>query len=802
MRTLVLPGLRCTALPLALIAAAGQPAFADDVIFDAEALSAQGLDAGLAGQFRQAARFPPGVSAVALFVNGESRGRLQVTFDSQGRLCPDTALLRQAGLKIPAGFPDASGGREDACRDLRAFWPQLSAIPSPADATLTLLVPQSALEPRTDNARWQHDGTAALLNYAAQLMGSRAPGSRMNYWQIQTELGFNAGDWIVRSNQNLYRFGQKAQTDYQNAYARRTFTGLKSTLQLGQIPLSGGLFGIGQVLGVQMTPEQALYGKNGSAVVAGVADTPSVVEIRQLGVPVFHTTVPAGPFSLSGFSLLNTRSDLSVTVTGADGGVRRYLVSAAAYARDGAVITPGISWGLGRYDLRGADKKPLLATAARGVQLSPRAALQLGGLWAENYQALGATLESVLPWRTSLSLQSTLARARRGDRRGFLNALTLTQPIGGSLSVNLSGSHQAAGYREFSEEQFSARGDYARNRDQYGAGVSWANALLGSLSVAAGRSTQTRGAPTGWAQISWGRQFGRVSLNLNAAHQQSGGRYGREDRLYLSLQMPLGDSTTVSSTANHGRGGNRYGMRLDQRLSQDRSWSLAAERDQGRGLSAATGAFSAVTRWSDLSGNLSADSASSRSLSLQASGSVVAHGHGVTPAPYQVRDTFGIARVGNKGGVRLETPAGPVWTDGGGYAVLPSLSGWSTSLIEVDTRSLGRRADVVNGTQEVMPARGAVSRVDFQTISSRRVLVSAGRANGQPLPRGAAVYDAQDNFITVVDEQGALFLPDARPGMEVTVDLAPGECRIRLDKLPDAPARERDLYETTTGLCR
>ncbi|EMM3271571.1 fimbria/pilus outer membrane usher protein, partial [Pluralibacter gergoviae] len=358
MRTLVLPGLRCTALPLALIAAAGQPAFADDVIFDAEALSAQGLDAGLAGQFRQAARFPPGVSAVALFVNGESRGRLQVTFDSQGRLCPDTALLRQAGLKIPAGFPDGSGGREDACRDLRAFWPQLSAIPSPADATLTLLVPQSALEPRTDNARWQHDGTAALLNYAAQLMGSRAPGSRMNYWQIQTELGFNAGDWIVRSNQNLYRFGQKAQTDYQNAYARRTFTGLKSTLQLGQIPLSGGLFGIGQVLGVQMTPEQALYGKSGSAVVAGVADTPSVVEIRQLGVPVFHTTVPAGPFSLSGFSLLNTRSDLSVTVTGADGGVRRYLVSAAAYARDGAVITPGISWGLGRYDLRGADKKP------------------------------------------------------------------------------------------------------------------------------------------------------------------------------------------------------------------------------------------------------------------------------------------------------------------------------------------------------------------------------------------------------------------------------------------------------------
>ena len=275
-----------TLLHLMLAAAGAQPARADEVIFDAGALAAEGLDAGLASQFQYGDRFPPGLNTVTLFVNGRARGRARATFDARGELCPDVSLLRRAGIAVPPRFAAQPG-----CRDLRRYWPQIAAEASPADGSLRLLVPESALDPDADAPGWEHGGSAALLNYSAQYMGSRARESRMDYWQIQSEAGFNAGDWILRSSQNIYRFGARARADFQNAYASRTFTGLKSTVGIGQIPLAGGLFSIGQVRGLQVTPERALYGDSGPAVVTGIANGPSVVEIRQLGVNNYHKMI-------------------------------------------------------------------------------------------------------------------------------------------------------------------------------------------------------------------------------------------------------------------------------------------------------------------------------------------------------------------------------------------------------------------------------------------------------------------------------------------------------------------------------
>lgn len=782
-------------------------AVADDVVFDVGALKTQGLDTALSTQFQQGDAFPPGANRVLLKVNGDDLGQHTVEFDSRGRWCPDAELLRQAGLKVPAGMKSPSGDAGDAsipatCMDLTTVWPQFTVQADPGEGSLSLIVPQDALEPDAENTRWQHDGRAVMLNYNAQYMGSQSPGSRMNYWQVQTEAGFNAGDWVVRSNQSLYRFGDDMQTEYQNAWAQRTFTALKSTLQVGQVPLSGGMFGIGQVIGFQMTPEQRLYAGRGTAVVSGIADGPSVVEIRQLGVPVYHTTVPAGPFNLSGFSLLNTRTDLTVTVNGADGSVRSYVVPASAYARDGATVTPGVSWGVGRYDQKGVDRNPVVAMASKGFQLSERVALQGGVVWANDYQAVGTTLNTTFLWRTGLSLQNTIARATALSEQGALTSLSLSQPLGEALTVNANATHQDKGYREFSEAQIREQENSSRNQDQYGGGITWSQAWLGSFSLSAGRSTQTRGDATTWTQMSWGRQFGRATLNVNVSRNQSGGNYGRDDRVYVSFQLPLGEQTSVSSTVSHSRDGYRYGSRVDQRLSQDRNWSLSVDRDASRQQNSATGTFSAVTRWSDLAGSVSADSDHSRSLSLQAAGSVVGHGHGVTFAPYQVQDTFGIARVGHKSGVRLETPAGPTWTDNNGYAVIPSLTSWTRSLVEVDTRSLGKRADVLNGTQEVRPARGSVSHVRFDTVSTRRVLVQVRSAAGGKLPSGAAVYDPQGNFVTVVDDDGNIFLPDAKPEAVFSVSLKSGECRLRMDTLPKEPADNAGLYETVSGICQ
>ena len=788
-------------LATAVFSALALNAQADDIIFDADALKAAGLDSSLATRFQNGAQFPAGMNTVTLSVNGETRGKRAVRFDAKGQLCPDAGLLRQAGLNVPADVPETP--HDSTCINLHDVWPQFSLQADPSVGTLSLAVPHAALDPDADTTVWQHNGAAALLNYSAQYMGSRSPSNSMRYWQFQTEAGFNAGDWVVRSNQSVYHFGETTETEHQNVYVQRTFADVKSTLRAGQVPLSGGLFGVGQVIGFQVTPEQALYPNAGAAVVTGIADSLSVVEIRQLGVPIYHTTVPAGPFSLSGFHLLNTRTDLTITVIGAGGQRNSFVVPASAYAREGTTVTPGLTWGMGRYDQKGAERKPMVGVVSGGKQLTSLTGLRAGALWSDDYQGFGLGMSSSVLWGTGVSLESTVSRASSPSRQGLLTSLSVSRPLSEQLSLSFAGSHQGTGYRDFSETLSRESDSSSRNRDQISAGFSWTSSTLGGFSFTWGRSTQTQGDATTWTQLSWGRQFGPVSVNVNGSRNQSARRDGRrEDRLYVQLQVPLGDRTSLSTTLSHGQDGARYGSRVDQQLSRDRNWSLSVERDARDRRNSATGTANAVTRWSNLSGSLSDDSDRSRSLSLQASGSVVAHGHGVTMAPYPVQDTFGIARVSDRGGVQLDTPSGPVWTDSHGYAVIPSLNGWSTSQVQVDTRSLGRRADVVNGIQEVSPARGAVSQVRFDAVSTRRALVAVRQPDGQTLPSGAAVYDAEGAFLAVVDDDGNLFLPNVVPSMTVSVEATQSSCHMTIDNLPAEPAEDEALYETLSGVCR
>ena len=64
-----------------------------------------------------------------------------------------------------------------------------------------------------------------------------------------------------------------------------------------------------------------------------------------------------------------------------------------------------------------------------------------------------------------------------------------------------------------------------------------------------------------------------------------------------------------------------------------------------------------VTPVSQLGGSLSNSNDGNTSWSMRASGGVAMHQHGVTLSPYRISDTFGIAKVGDESGVRIETPA-------------------------------------------------------------------------------------------------------------------------------------------------
>ncbi|MBK0126282.1 fimbria/pilus outer membrane usher protein [Pantoea sp. S61] len=767
-------------------------------VFDIESIKAIGLPASLATEFSSAPRFMPGSSTVELKVNGEKRGRHAMQFDDKGQPCVNVELIKAAGLKLPSGIKP-----EEQCFDLKNTWPQAEWNLDSSESRVELVIPQDAINPVAETNNWQHGGTAGLLNYDAQYSGSTGAMAGLEFMQLGTEAGFNAGDWIFRSRQTFSRFNGVDDFRHQAAYAQRTFAGLKKVMQAGQISLGNSMFGAGQVLGVQMFPEHALMGdRGGPGLVEGIADSQSVVEVRQSGALLYSTTVPAGPFRLQGFPLLNTRTDLEVTLTSSDGSKRQFIVPASALLLNGSAVAPGLSFGVGKMDQQGSGEAPMVATLSTGWVLTPGTALNGGVFGSDPWRALAASLDAQLWKQSMLNLQLTGAQDNRHASKGVQATASFSKPITEKISGSINYSRQTYGYRELSDALMREKQDASvRSRDQLGLGLGWSHEMLGSLSVSWARGSTFDGDAITYLRGSWSKSFGRSYVGLSV-EKDSGGRHRDGDtRAYLSVSIPFGQGQSTSSYLSTSKHSMRGGVRYDNRTSQDRGWSLATDRDFRSQRNSGTASIDMVTPLSQLSGSVSTDSDHYTSYYTRASGSLVAHGGGITPSAYKVTDTFAIAKVGKEKGVRLETPGGPTWTDKRGYAVIPSVSGFQKSTIRVDTRTLPKNVDIANGWAETEAARGAVSHLNFEVIRNRRVLATLTDVNGKPVPYSASVFNQEGQFITVVDEKGRAFITDADNAGKMEVQSSGKTvCSFRLDLPEQAAANE--LFETANAICR
>src|SRR5690606_2602826 len=99
-----------------------------------------------------------------------------------------------------------------ACHDFRAEYPKTVTTLRPGNEEVALLVPTDALlDVRRDSGSYARGGTAALLNYDIQAINSHSRADTSRYMSASTEVGFNLGDWIVRSRQ-LYIANDRSTT--------------------------------------------------------------------------------------------------------------------------------------------------------------------------------------------------------------------------------------------------------------------------------------------------------------------------------------------------------------------------------------------------------------------------------------------------------------------------------------------------------------------------------------------------------------------------------------------------------------
>ncbi len=788
------------ALPLVLLLCALLPArvCAEDASpsgFDAQTLHQRGIDPQLASLLLSAPRYAAGQHTVNLRVNGQPRGRLAVNFDQQGNLCFDRTLLDGAQLM---SADEAAG-----CGDFLVRYPQTLVEPDPATLTVSLVVPTQALRTvQQDISGYQTGGFAGLLNYDLSGFYNRFGDDASRFGSANTEVGFNAGDWIVRSRQVQTWQDGLSRSTHLEAYAQRTFASHQAVLQAGQINLYNPVLSGAQITGVQVLTEHALQEQGQGAQIQGIANSPAQVEVRQNGALIHSTVVPAGPFTLTDVRRLNTRSDVEVTVKESVGGERRFTVPAAMLGL--GLPAPGYSVAAGRVrnvgDAKGDD--PWVISGGWTGALHPQLTLGTGVLAASEYRSMGATL-GVLPWLDSqLQLSTQLSNTQAREKvSGIQTDLSWSQRLGERWSISAANSWRSIGYRELEESTYARDDNHrdSRYRDQQSLNLGWSHPRLGAFSAGVSRSANFAGDSSSRALASWGTSLGVVSLSASAEWQM-GGRQQQDNAVYLTIGVPLGESRRLRSWVRNSGGQNRTGLGITEQIDDQLGYRVSAEHDSSDHQVETTLGVSALPRYSQLDVSYSRSDAERSSYQGSARGGVVLHGGGVTFSPYPVRDTFALASVGDMSGIKLNTPSGPVWTDWQGQAVVPQVAAYGRSPVEVQTRSLPRNADINNGLAMISAGRGAVERVEFGVGLTRRLLLTVSTEQGEPLPAGASVSSADGEFITLVQDSSQVFLPNVLDQSTLWITTPQGRrCQLRYS-LPEK-ADPSVYFETAPARC-
>lgn len=764
------------------------------VEFDNETLKSLGIDPALSEYFAKEARFMPGDNLVTLKVNGTNKGTIVAHFNKNGDLCFNKSLMEQAELRIP-------GNVNEECYDYLKHHPQSVIKTTPGQELVELIVPPEEIERQGMNlSQFVMGGNGAALNYTAMSSRSEYSGGSNTYSQLQLDGGINIAGWLLRSQQLLSDSDGRFNSNNGQTYLQRTSVDLRTTARVGEVNMNNGLLEGTGIYGVTLTPESALEGGTDLIKVSGIANTSQArVEIRQQGVLVSSTLVPVGPFTITDIALRNYTSDLNVTVIETDGNQHSYVVPSSLYAQ--RMASPGgLFVSVGRVSDE-YDKTPVVVSASGGWRLLPKTNARVGMIAAQDFQAAAVGVDTV-PWTsTLLSLKASQSWDRQNALQGQSYRTEISIALALGVSVAASSVHYSQGYREFS--QFIDKNYMPTKKQEYSVGLQWQSGKVGSFNASYYETkNRNKEGKNRYVTAGWGGSIMSAYLSANWQRQldntESGGK--KEDLFYLNVSVPLGRST-LNTYARRDNNATRFGSMASGNLTEDSAYSLGTELGKESKDNSLSAGLNSNLHYTQLALNGSVVGENRRSYSGSLQGGIVAHADGITLSPLPVRETFGVASLTQPvAGVKIDTPQGPVWTDKRGYAVLPSLNAWQSSRIEVNTETLPKNMDIGNGTRMLNMGRGSVSKVKFNAITQRRVLLDVTTADGKKLPKNIAITDEQGNYLTTSVDEGVVFLNNASAGQILITQGEAGNCRILL-ALPEQ-AVAGVFYETAKGVCQ
>lgn len=770
----------------------------------------------------------PGIYRVDIYVNRSLTGRRDIEFkprsgSDQVEACLTLAVLNELGVDVERlnGEKPQSGDTAEHCVELSALVAQATVLYRPDELRLDLSVPQIAMRRSARGyvspSLWEEGVSSGFVNYSFNGNRRRADDETTDSYYLGLRNGINLGAWRLRNESSLvYHSEQSTHFDSNRSFAQRDLTELKSQLTLGETYSEGQIFDSVRFRGLQLASDEGMLPDSErvyAPVVRGVAESNATVEVRQNGYLLYSANVAPGPFAISDIYPSGSNGDLEVSVIEADG--RRRLFT-QAYSSLPIMVPHGslrYSATLGQYDrLDHGYEQPTFTSGSLVYGLTDRVSGFSGLQLAEDYRAanVGAGVNTgvgavSVDLTQSRSVQPDAEHTGQSVRVRYANTLSTT---GTTLAI-AGYRYSSEGFRSFDQhvEQLAEGrlGIEGRARDRVDLNIT--QAFIEQQSTLIFTATEQRywNLPGKSRQLfaSYNGLWRRLSYSLALDRSESFDSLGGSEtdhRVTLSLSLPLGmeanSSRVFVNTTRDRQGDSSAQLGVNgQVFNPETFYAAEINRDESahRSGSARLSSTTSVGRFDVGYG----EGNDYRAWSVGAGGSVVAHGGGINFGQ-SLGDTFALVEVPGVSGVGFNSYAG-VRTGGNGYAVLPYVQPYRANWIGLDTRQLGADIEIANASAQVVPRRGASTKVRFDTVSGRRVQFDLRRPDGSKLPLGASVQDASGKVLAVVDPSSqALVLSEQEHGV-LSVKWSGQSCSVAFDLPEKTPAK---AYDQVQGVCR
>jgi outer membrane usher protein len=727
---------------------------------------------------------------VEAIVNRQRRGVFNVYRDAAGDYYVRSADLRALGL---AERPAAQGMVRIDGEDfvsLRSFGPQRLALDE-SRLALEVEFPAPALQKSTyDLAPPRPETNQAgrepgFLNY--RLSASDGSSSEPRRFDLASELALRVGGALLRHESALLhaegetrslRFATQVVVDRPDAQQRLVVG--DHTAASGELGSALPVGGISLSKLYSMTPQ---FIRQPLAGYAGAVSTPSQVEVRLGGVPVFREQVPAGPFELKNLQQFAGARDVEIVVRDALG--REQSFGFPYYFADQSLRA-----GLHEYSYSvGALREELgvrsnrygaaVASAVHRYGVSDRLTLGLRG-------EAGSGLENFGP--TALyrddrlgTFAAALSGSRRDGRRG--------------AAVSFAHVYQAprfslrASARRYSEEYAIVQdlGTPTGIRAEYGLGGSLSLGAYGSVfldrSILQRRATAPLPYDSAATRLNYTYSLGRrgsLFVTLARIHEARPG-----NQAFVGLLISLGGAATahLSARREQSRGEPLFGAQLARAVPAGEGFGYRVAYD---GIGGGAKQASGFAQYNARAASLTLDAVGARGAGEGAERYEVAIAGAATWAggrlglTRQIADSFvAVQLAAPLEGVRVYSNNQEIGrTDREGRLLVPQVGSFQETQIAIEEADVPLDHAIGVLRRVVVPAyrSGSLLRFDVRRLRAvEGVLLRRSREGLRPAAFAQGRIGGQE-FLTGSD--GRYYLEDLPPGRHAG---RLGDCTFSID---------------------